>query len=256
MSILKVENITKIYGGKKGGMTFKALDKFSLEIEKGEFLGVMGPSGSGKTTLLNIMATIDSPTSGELFINGTNPTKLDEKNIALFRRKELGFIFQDFNLLDSLSIKENIILPLVLEKVNVREIENRVEDIARLLNIKDILNKKPYEISGGQQQRAACARALIHNPSIILADEPTGNLDSKSSQDVMETLTNLNNKKEATIMMVTHDPFSASFCKRIIMIKDGKYFLEIVNGGNRQAFFKEIMDSLSLLGSRADNYKM
>lgn len=207
MSILKVENITKIYGGKKGGMKFKALDKFSLEIEKGEFVGVMGPSGSGKTTLLNIMATIDTPTSGELFINGTNPIKLNEKNIALFRRKELGFIFQDFNLLDSLSIKENIILPLVLEKIKVREIEKKVEDIANLLNIKDILNKKPYEISGGQQQRAACARALIHNPSIILADEPTGNLDSKASQDVMETLTNLNDKKEATIMMVTHDPF-------------------------------------------------
>jgi len=256
MSILKVENITKIYGGKKGGMKFKALDKFSLEIEKGEFVGVMGPSGSGKTTLLNIMATIDTPSSGELFINGTNPTKLDEKNIALFRRKELGFIFQDFNLLDSLSIKENIILPLVLEKVKVRELEKRLEDIAGLLNIKDILNKKPYEISGGQQQRAACARALIHNPSIILADEPTGNLDSKASQDVMETLTNLNSKKEATIMMVTHDPFSASFCKRIIMIKDGKYFLEIINGGNRQAFFKEIMDSLSLLGSRSNNFML
>ncbi|BFN03590.1 ABC transporter ATP-binding protein [Clostridium tetani] len=256
MSVLKVENITKIYGGKKGGPVFKALDRFSLEIKKGEFVGVMGPSGSGKTTLLNIMATIDTPSSGELFINGTNPTKLNEKNIALFRRKELGFIFQDFNLLDSLSIKENIILPLVLEKVKVREIEKRVEDIASLLNIKDILNKKPYEISGGQQQRAACARALIHNPSIILADEPTGNLDSKASQDVMETLTNLNSKKEATIMMVTHDPFSASFCKRIIMIKDGKYFLEIVNGGNRQTFFKEIMDSLSLLGGRSNNYTL
>ncbi|WMJ81580.1 ABC transporter ATP-binding protein [Clostridium sp. MB40-C1] len=256
MSILKVQNITKIYGGKKGGMKFKALDKFSLEIEEGEFVGVMGPSGSGKTTLLNIMATIDTPSSGELFINGTNPIELNEKNIALFRRKELGFIFQDFNLLDSLSVKENIILPLVLEKVNVRKIENRVEDITNLLNIKDILNKKPYEISGGQQQRAACARALIHNPSIILADEPTGNLDSKASQDVMETLTNLNEKKGATIMMVTHDPFSASFCKRIIMIKDGKYFLEIVNGGNRQAFFKEIMDSLSLLGSRPSNYTL
>ena len=253
MSILKAQNITKIYGGKKGGMMFKALDKFSLEIEKGEFVGVMGPSGSGKTTLLNIMATIDSPSSGELFINGTNPTKLNEKDTALFRRKELGFIFQDFNLLDSLSVKENIILPLVLAKVNVKKIESAVNDMANLLNIKDILDKKTYEISGGQQQRAACARALIHNPSIILADEPTGNLDSKASQDVMETLTNLNKKKGATIMMVTHDPFSASFCTRIVMIKDGKYFLEIVNGGNRQVFFKEIMDSLSLLGSRANN---
>lgn len=256
MTILKAENITKIYGGRKGGMKFKALDKFNIEIEKGEFVGVMGPSGSGKTTLLNIMATIDTPTSGELFINGTNPIKLNEKDIALFRRKELGFIFQDFNLLDSLSIKENIILPLVLEKINTRVIENRVNEISNLLNIKDILNKKPYEVSGGQQQRAACARALIHNPSIILADEPTGNLDSKASQDVMETLTNLNEKKGATIMMVTHDPFSASFCKRIVMIKDGKYFLEIVNGGNRQAFFKEIMDSLSLLGSRPNNYTL
>ncbi|GKX67074.1 ABC transporter ATP-binding protein [Inconstantimicrobium mannanitabidum] len=253
MSVLRAENITKIYGGKKGGIMFKALDKFTLKIEKGEFVGVMGPSGSGKTTLLNIMATIDSPSSGELFINGTNPTKLNEKDTALFRRKELGFIFQDFNLLDSLSVKENIILPLVLSKQKVKEIESRLDEMSTLLNIKDILNKKPYEISGGQQQRAACARALIHNPSVILADEPTGNLDSKASQDVMETLTNLNQKKNATIMMVTHDPFSASFCDRIVMIKDGRYFLEIVNGGNRQAFFKEIMDALSLLGGRTTN---
>jgi putative ABC transport system ATP-binding protein len=248
MSVLKAENLSKIYGGKKGGLLVTALDKFNININRGEFVGVMGPSGSGKTTLLNIMATIDNPSSGDLFINGTNPKKLTEKATALFRRKELGFIFQDFNLLDSLSIKENIILPLVLDKVSVKEIEKSVEDMASLLNIKDILNKRPYEISGGQQQRAACARALIHHPSIILADEPTGNLDSKSSQDVMESLTNLNEKKGATIMMVTHDPFSASFCKRIVMIKDGKYFLEIVRGNNRQAFFKEIMDSLSLLG--------
>jgi ABC-type lipoprotein export system ATPase subunit len=173
---------------------------------------------------------------------------LNEKQVALFRRRELGFIFQDFNLLDSLSIKENIILPLALDKVEVKEIEKRVEDIASLLNIKEILNKRPYETSGGQQQRAACARALIHNPSIILADEPTGNLDSKASQDVMEALEHLNRQKEATIMMVTHDPFAASFCHRIIMIKDGKYFLEIVSSGNRQVFFKEIIDSLSILG--------
>lgn len=253
MSVLKAENITKIYGGKKGGMMVKALDKFSFEIKSGEFVGVMGPSGSGKTTLLNIMATIDSPTSGELYINGTNPMKLNEKETAIFRRKELGFIFQDFNLLDSLSIKENIILPLVLSRSNVNKIERKVVEIARLLNIENILNKKPYEVSGGQQQRTACARALIHNPSIILADEPTGNLDSKASEDVMNTLTDLNEEKGATIMMVTHDPFSASFCKRIVMIKDGKYFLEIVNPGNRQAFFKEIMNSLTLLGGRPVN---
>ncbi|WP_017415197.1 ABC transporter ATP-binding protein [Clostridium tunisiense] len=250
MSILKAENITKIYGDKRGSLKVKALDKFSININQGEFVGVMGPSGSGKSTLLNILATIDTPSSGELFINGTNPAKLDEKKSALFRRKELGFIFQDFNLLDSLSIKENIVLPLVLDKMNPKEIEKSVEGIAALLNIKDILNKRPYETSGGQQQRAACARALIHNPAIILADEPTGNLDSKASQDVMESLDNLNKEKKATIMMVTHDPFAASFCQRIIMIKDGKHFLEIVKGGNRQAFFKEIMDSLTMIGGR------
>jgi len=248
MTILKVENLTKVYGNKKSGLTLKALDKFNLNVENGEFVGVMGPSGSGKTTLLNILATIDTPSSGELFINGTNPSKLSEKEAALFRRRELGFIFQDFNLLDTLSIKENIILPLVLDKLKIKEMQERVMDIAEVLNIVDILEKRPYEISGGQQQRAACARALIHNPSIILADEPTGNLDSKASNDVMESLKKLNETKKATITMVTHDPFAASFCDRIIMIKDGKFFLEIVKGTNRQAFFKQILDSLSLLG--------
>ncbi|QUH18880.1 ABC transporter ATP-binding protein [Alkaliphilus sp. B6464] len=248
MSILKVENLTKVYGNKKSGLTVKALDKFNMSVEDGEFVGVMGPSGSGKTTLLNILATIDTPSSGELFINGTNPSKLREKESALFRRRELGFIFQDFNLLDTLSIKENIILPLVLDKLKIKEINQRVMDIASILNIVDILEKRPYEVSGGQQQRAACARALVHNPSIILADEPTGNLDSKASNDVMESLRKLNETKKATIAMVTHDPFAASFCDRIIMIKDGKFFLEIVKGSNRQAFFKQILDSLSVLG--------
>jgi ABC-type lipoprotein export system ATPase subunit len=248
MKVLKAENITKIYGNEKGGMQVRALDRFNISIVKGEFVGVMGPSGSGKTTLLNILATIDTPSSGELMINGTNPARLGEKHAAMFRRKELGFIFQDFNLLDSLSIEENIILPLVLDKVKSEEIERRVEEISEILNIKEILSKRPYEVSGGQQQRAACARALIHDPSIILADEPTGNLDSKASFDVMEALKSLNEQKKATIMMVTHDPFAASFCQRIIMIKDGRYFLEIVKGSNRQVFFKEIMDSLSMLG--------
>lgn len=248
MSILKAHNITKIYGGKRGSMTVKALDQFSISIEKGEFVGVMGPSGSGKTTLLNILATIDTPSSGELYINGINPIGMDEKHTALFRRKELGFVFQDFNLLDTLSIKENIILPLVLEKLELEEIEKRVKDIADILNIEDILAKRPYEISGGQQQRAACVRALIHDPSIILADEPTGNLDSKASQDLMESLKSLNEKRQATILLVTHDPFAASFCNRIVMIKDGKFFIEIVKGGNRQAFFQQILDSLSLMG--------
>lgn len=254
MSVLKAENVTKVYGDKRGGMKVKALDKFNINVEKGEFVGVMGPSGSGKSTLLNILATIDTPSSGEIFINGTNISKLDDKKAALFRRNELGFIFQDFNLLDSLSIKENIILPLVMDKMTVSEIENRVQSIAEILNIEKILEKRPYETSGGQQQRAACARALIHNPSLILADEPTGNLDSKAAEDVMDSLEKLNCENEATIMMVTHDPFSASFCKRIVMIKDGKHFLEIVRGGNRQAFFKEIMDALTLIGGKNNDF--
>ena len=248
MSVLEAKNLTKIYGSKNGGLTVKALDSFDITIEKGEFVGVMGPSGSGKTTLLNMLATIDVPSSGEILINGTNPANLNENELAVFRRRQLGFIFQDFNLLDTLSIKENIILPLVLDGTDVSEVEKRVSDMAKLLNISDILSKRTYEISGGQQQRTACARALIHNPSIIFADEPTGNLDSKASCDVMESLTNLNEKGKATILMVTHDPYAASFCHRIVMIKDGKFFNEIARGSNRQAFFQQILGALSMLG--------
>lgn len=219
-----------------------------MTIKEGEFVGVMGPSGSGKTTLLNILATIDSPSSGEVLVNGKKPHLLNEDELAIFRRNNLGFIFQDFNLLDTLSVKENIILPLVLEELHMKEIEKRVDDIAATLNISNILNKRTYEISGGQQQRTACARALINNPAIILADEPTGNLDSKASFDLMSSLEKINQGKQATIVMVTHDAFAASFCNRIIMIKDGKFFLEIAKRSNRQVFFKEILDSLSLLG--------
>jgi putative ABC transport system ATP-binding protein len=250
MPILQAKDITKVYGSRKSGLQVKALNRFNISIEEGEFVGVMGPSGSGKSTLLNILATIDTPSSGELLIGGVKPANLNEKKAALFRRKELGFIFQDFNLLDSLSIEQNIILPLVLDKVPVKDIEASLQDIAKHLNISDILQRRPYEVSGGQQQRAACARALIHNPTVILADEPTGNLDSKASQDVMEALKSLNEEKRSTIMLVTHDPFAASFCKRIVMIKDGKNFLELVNGGKRQVFFKEIMDALSMLSTQ------
>lgn len=248
MSVLEAKNLTKIYGMKNRGLTVKALDSFNITIEKGEFVGVMGPSGSGKTTLLNLLATIDAPSSGQILINNVSPVNLNEKELALFRRRELGFIFQDFNLLDTLSVKENIILPLVLDGTGTREIEQRVSDISELLNIKDILDKRTYEVSGGQQQRAACARALIHDPSIIFADEPTGNLDSKASYDVMDSLSRLNEKGGATIMMVTHDPFAASFCHRIIMIKDGRFFNEINRGSNRQAFFQQILGALSMLG--------
>ncbi|MBW4827382.1 MAG: ABC transporter ATP-binding protein [Clostridiaceae bacterium] len=248
MTVLETKDLSKIYGSKGKGISVKALDSFNMDIKKGEFVGVMGPSGSGKTTLLNILATIDSPSSGKVLVDGKNPHCLNENELALFRRNKLGFIFQDFNLLDTLSIKQNIILPLVLENLKKGEIDKRVDDIAKTLNIKEILNKRTYEVSGGQQQRTACARALINNPSIILADEPTGNLDSKASYDLMSSLEKINKEREATIVMVTHDAFAASFCNRIIMIKDGKFFTEIVKKSTRQVFFKEILDALSLLG--------
>ena len=252
MEVLETKNLSKIYGRSGKGISVKALEGFNMTIEEGEFVGVMGPSGSGKTTLLNILATIDTPTQGEVLVKGQNPHRLKEEELAIFRRKSLGFIFQDFNLLDTLSVKENIILPLVLENLDKREIEERVVDIATALSIKDILNKRTYEISGGQQQRTACARAMINNPAIILADEPTGNLDSKASFDLMSSLEKINRKRKATIVMVTHDAFAASFCNRIIMIKDGKFFLEIIKDSNRQIFFKEILNSLSLLGGGYD----
>lgn len=248
MFVLETKGLSKIYGSKGKGVAVKALDNFSMAVKEGEFLGVMGPSGSGKTTLLNILATIDTPSSGEVLINGENPHKLNKDSLALFRRKNLGFIFQDFNLLDTLSVKENIALPLVLDGVNSMEIERKVRELAKMLDIENILNKRTYEISGGQQQRTACARALINNPSIILADEPTGNLDSKASNDLMEALERINKERGATIVMVTHDAFAASFCNRIIMIKDGKFFTEIVKSSTRKVFFKEILDSLSLIG--------
>ncbi|KNF09597.1 ABC transporter ATP-binding protein [Gottschalkia purinilytica] len=248
MKVLEAKSLSKVYGMKGKGISVKALDNFSMTIEEGEFVGVMGPSGSGKSTLLNILATIDKPSSGEVLIGGKNPHKLNENELALFRRNELGFIFQDFNLLDTLSIKENIILPLVMNNEKTKEIEAKVNEISKVLGIDSILNKRTYEVSGGQQQRTACARALIGKPSMILADEPTGNLDSKSSYDLMESLEKMNKERKATIVMVTHDAFAASFCNRIIMIKDGRFFLELTKGSSRQVFFKEILDSLSLLG--------
>lgn len=252
MTVLKAHALTKIYGSSKGKVTYTALKDFHIEIGEGEFVGVMGPSGSGKTTLLNLLATIDTPTSGDIEIGGTNPSALSNRELALFRRRQLGFIFQDFNLLDSLSIKENIILPLVLENKPVREMEQRLKELAELLNIEAILNKRTYEVSGGQQQRAAIARAMIHRPAILLADELTGNLDSKAANDVMNALKELNEHNRATILMVTHDPFAASFCERIVFIKDGRMFSEIRRGTNRQAFFQQILDSLSVLGGNFD----
>ena len=252
MSVLKTKGLGKVYGSKKN-VLYTALKDIDIEVEKGEFVGVMGPSGSGKTTLLNLLSTIDKPSSGTLEINGISPTKLNDHQLALFRRRELGFVFQDFNLLDALTVKENIILPLVMEGLKPKEIEQRLAPIVKLLQIESLLNKRSYEISGGQKQRTAIARAIIHNPSLLLADELTGNLDSKSAKDVMDTLKRMNEELHATILMVTHDPFSASYCQRIIFIKDGQPFTQIVKGSNRQVFFQQILDVQSMLGGDFDD---
>ncbi|WP_418223489.1 ABC transporter ATP-binding protein [Clostridium isatidis] len=245
--VLKVLNIEKYYG-KKGNIT-KALNNISFTVNEGEFVGVMGPSGSGKTTLLNVISTIDKVSSGNIYISGKDITKLNTRKIAKFRREELGFIFQDFNLLDTLTAFENIALALTINKVKSKDIINKVNKIAEKLNIKEVLHKYPYEMSGGQKQRVATARAIITNPSIILADEPTGALDSKSAKMLLESLCRLNEDFNATIMMVTHDSFTASFANRILFIKDGKIFNELIRGkDSRKEFFNKIIEVTSLLG--------
>lgn len=245
MEMLNVKQLSKIYDGK---VPYKALDNIHLSIDKGEFVGIMGPSGSGKTTLLNMVATIDQPTTGEILINGNNPFLLTNEKLALFRRRQLGFVFQDFNLLHTLTVEENIVLPLTLDGKKVKLMKEKLEMVADKLGISELLKKRIYEISGGQAQRTAIARAIIHSPDMLLADEPTGNLDSKSSKDVMETLEEINQNDQTTMMMVTHDPIAASYCHRVIFIKDGKLYNEIHRGDNRQAFFQKIIDVLSLLG--------
>ncbi|MGZ0050956.1 ABC transporter ATP-binding protein [Brevibacillus gelatini] len=245
MEMLAVNSLSKIYGGK---ITYRALTDIDFSIRKGEFVGIMGPSGSGKTTLLNMISTIDSPTSGTVLLNGTNPHLLKKDKLALFRRRELGFVFQDFNLLDTLTIGENIVLPLTLENVKLQTMEEKLQSVAAKLGIQDILDKRTYEVSGGQRQKTAIARAIIHSPSLLLADEPTGNLDSKSSRTVMETLEAINKTDNTTMMMVTHDPLAASYCHRVIFIKDGQLHNEMYRGENRQAFFQKIIDALSFLG--------
>jgi putative ABC transport system ATP-binding protein len=245
-NILKIEKLEKIYGLR--GNVYKALDGVSFDVYEGEFLGIMGPSGAGKSTLLNIISTIDKPTSGSVVINGQNIVNMKKNELSKFRRDKLGFVFQEYNLLDTLTVKENIALPLSLANVSYREINRRVKEVANNLEIVDILDKFPYEISGGQRQRAAAARAIIADPALILADEPTGALDSRSSETLLSTLKNINENMNVTVLMVTHDPFAASYCKRILFIKDGRIFNEIVKGEDeRKNFFTRILDVLAVL---------
>lgn len=252
MEILKVNNLSKIY---KGAVSYEALSKIQLSVNQGEFVGIMGPSGSGKTTLLNLVSTIDSPTSGEVLINGSNPHTLSANQLAVFRRRELGFVFQSFNLLHTLTVKENILLPLALDGMNLKEMNSRIEQLADKLGITSILDKRTYEISGGQAQRTAIARALIHEPKLVLADEPTGNLDSKAARDVMEIMEKRNQEDGTTMMLVTHDPVAASYCNRVVFIKDGQLYNEIHNGDNRGAFYQKIINLLSLMGGNADEFQ-
>ena len=250
--VLEVKNIEKYYGN-KSNLT-KAIDNISFDVTKGEFVGIMGASGSGKTTLLNCISTIDKVTLGKIMINNKDITKLRGNNLNKFRREELGFIFQDFNLLDTLTAYENIALALTIQKVSPKEIDKRVVEIARNLGIEEILNKYPYQVSGGQKQRIASSRAIITNPKLILADEPTGALDSKSSRQLLECFENLNEKFDATILLVTHDAFSASYANRILFIKDGKIFNELTKGNSsRKEFFEKIIEVQTLLGGDLNN---
>lgn len=249
-SILNVENIEKYYGN-KGNIT-KAIDNISLRVEKGEFVGIMGPSGSGKTTLLNCISTIDKVTTGSIYIDSEDITRLKGKKLENFRKNKLGFIFQDFNLLDTLTSFENISLALTIAGKKGEEVKDIVNNTAKNLGIENILNKYPYEISGGQKQRVAAARAIINNPTLILADEPTGALDSKSAKVLLNLIEKLNKELEATILMVTHDAFTASYAHRILFIKDGKIFNELVRGSDsRKEFFNKIMDVVTILGGES-----
>ncbi|WP_418566587.1 ABC transporter ATP-binding protein [Peptacetobacter sp.] len=245
--ILKIDHIQKFYGN-EGNIT-KAINDISFDVEKGEFLGIMGASGSGKTTLLNCISTIDTVSSGHIYLDGKDITELNSKSVANFRRENLGFIFQDFNLLDTLTISENIALALSINKVSSKKINPLILDIAKKLNIVEILDKYPYQVSGGQKQRCACARALINNPSLILADEPTGALDSNSSQMLLSTIQSINEQLNSTILMVTHDAFSASYANRILFLRDGKIFTELRRGSDsRSIFFEKILNILTIIG--------
>ena len=249
---IRICDVEKYYGN--GANVTKAVDRVSFTVEKGEFVGVMGASGSGKTTLLNMLSTIDSVTAGHIYYGDTDITELKEDQLADFRKENLGFVFQDYNLLDTLTIEENIMLAMTLQHIGRRAIQEECENMLNLLGIPAARGQFPYQVSGGQKQRCACARALINHPRLLLADEPTGALDSRSSQTLLETFTKMNRALSATIFMVTHDAFSASYCSRILFLKDGRIFHELVRGEqDRRGFLNQILDVLSLTGGEVSD---
>lgn len=249
MAILEVNNLKKVYTTRFGGQHIQALKNVSFSVEDGEFVAIMGESGSGKTTLLNILASLDKPTSGEVLLNGKNIVKIPEKEISAFRRDNLGFVFQDFNLLDTFSLKDNIFLPLVLSRAPYKDMEQRLKPLASRLEIQDILEKYPYEVSGGQKQRAAAARALITHPQLILADEPTGALDSRSADSLLDMFCDINNDGQ-TILMVTHSTKAACYAKRVLFIKDGEVFHQIYRAGQSyETMYQKISDTLTLIAT-------
>lgn len=249
MAILQVNNLKKVYTTRFGSNQVKALSDVSFSVEQGEYVAIMGESGSGKTTLLNILASLDKPTSGEVLLNGKNIVSIKEKEISAFRRNNLGFVFQDFNLLDTFSLKDNIFLPLVLSGKKFDEMNERLQPLAKKLGIADLLEKYPYEVSGGQKQRAAIARALITNPQLILADEPTGALDSHSSDELLQLFEDINNEGQ-TILMVTHSTKAASSAKRVLFIKDGRVFHQLYRGdSSQQEMYQKISDTLTMIAT-------
>ena len=248
--ILKVSNLEKTY---KGKLSFKALNDINMEVMEGEFVAIMGPSGSGKSTFLNSISTIDKPTGGSVLIAGTDPYKMNDKELSTFRRQELGFVFQQFNLINTLTVGENVILPLTLDNAPLDEMEEKLESLSEFLGISHLLDKRTYEISGGQSQRVAIARAVINQTSMLLADEPTGNLDSKSARDVMKLFKKLNDRMKVTIIMVTHDPNIASYSDKTYIIKDGNIYQEIINRNDDKTYKKEILSTMALLGGEEND---
>ncbi len=250
--VLEVAHLEKVYGA-LGNVT-RALNDVSFTVNRGEFVGIMGASGSGKSTLLNCVSTIDSATSGTIRINGQDVTRMKQAKLSQFRREELGFIFQDSNLLDTLTARENIDLPLTIARVNSAEISTRVQDVAARLSVSQVLDKYPYQMSGGQQQRVAACRALVTDPTMIMADEPTGALDSKSARLLLESLEALNRRLRATVLMVTHDSFAASYTSRVLFIRDGKIFTELRRGDtDRREFFDRIMEVVAMMGGEGSD---